>query len=53
VLTFGDRVLELPAFLPDATRGVVRCIDSADLAATGTRAVCVNAFHLSRPASTR
>jgi len=47
-LRFGDRTLLLPAFLPDATRGVVRCIDSADLRATGIRAVCVNAFHLSR-----
>lgn len=47
-LRLGDRVLATPAFLPDATRGVVRCIDSKDLRATGIAAVCVNAFHLSR-----
>jgi queuine tRNA-ribosyltransferase len=47
-LRLSDRSLPTPAFLPDATRGVVRCIDSADLRSTGIRAVCVNAFHLSR-----
>jgi len=41
----GD--LPLPAFLPDATRGVVRTLDAADLAATGIRALMVNALHLS------
>ncbi len=47
-LVFGERTLKLPAFLPDATRGVVRCIDGDDLVATGIAAVCVNSFHLSR-----
>jgi len=37
----------LPVFLPDATRGVVRTLDAADLAATGIKAVMVNALHLS------
>lgn len=40
----GD--LELPAFLPDATRGVVRCLDSNDLEAIGIDACVVNTLHL-------
>jgi queuine tRNA-ribosyltransferase len=36
----------LPAFLPDATRGVVRAVDSADLEACGVPALMMNAFHL-------
>jgi queuine tRNA-ribosyltransferase len=28
--------LELPAFLPDATRGVVRAVDSIDLQTSGS-----------------
>jgi len=46
----GD--LELPTFLPDATRAVVRGLDAQDLAACGIQAVMVNAFHLAnRPGS--
>jgi len=42
--------LQLPAFLPDATRGVIRAVDAADLAECGIQGVMVNAFHLrSRP----
>jgi queuine tRNA-ribosyltransferase len=40
----GD--LALPAFLPDATRGVVRGVDAQDLEAAGVPGVVVNAFHL-------
>jgi queuine tRNA-ribosyltransferase len=40
--------LRLPAFLPDATRGVVRSLDSMDLIGSGIRAVVVNALHLGR-----
>jgi len=40
----GD--LELPVFLPDATRGVVRGLDADDLRACGIGALVVNAFHL-------
>jgi len=36
-----------PAFLPDGTRGVVRALDAADVAACGIGAVMVNALHLS------
>src|SRR5438445_9615719 len=44
--------LRLPAFLPDATQGVVRSVDSADLEQCGVQAVVMNAFHLmQRPGS--
>jgi len=36
----------LPAFLPDATAGVVRSVDSVDLEQCGVPAVVMNAFHL-------
>src|SRR5436305_6218145 len=38
--------LSLPTFLPDATVGVVRGVDSADLEACGVRGVVMNTFHL-------
>ena len=38
--------LALPAFLPDATRGVVRTVDAADVAACGIAALMVNVIHL-------
>jgi queuine tRNA-ribosyltransferase len=44
--------LPLPAFLPDATLGVVRSVDSADLEVCGIHAVVMNTFHLmQRPGS--
>ncbi|HEY3290969.1 MAG TPA: tRNA guanosine(34) transglycosylase Tgt [Anaerolineae bacterium] len=50
-LPHGD--LTLPAFLPDATLGVVRSVDSDDLENCGTQAVVMNTFHLmQRPGST-
>jgi queuine tRNA-ribosyltransferase len=46
-------ILALPIFLPDATRGVVRAVDSADLERCGITALVMNAFHLmQRPGST-
>ncbi|MBW7885418.1 MAG: tRNA guanosine(34) transglycosylase Tgt [Caldilineaceae bacterium] len=45
-LTLPHGVLQLPAFLPDATLGVVRGVDSADLEAVGVQAVVMNTFHL-------
>ena len=39
--------LKLPAFFPDATRGVVRTLDAQDLAACGVSGFMVNALHLS------
>jgi len=38
--------LHLPVFLPDATRGVVRSLDSSDLLQCGVRALQSNVFHL-------
>ena len=43
-LIHGD--LAFPAFLPDATLGVVRGVDAADLRAAGVRALVMNVFHL-------
>ena len=44
--------LQLPAFLPDATLGVVRSVDSIDLEQCGVQAVVMNTFHLmQRPGS--
>jgi queuine tRNA-ribosyltransferase len=44
VLPHGE--LPLPAYLPDATLGAVRAVDSRDLAACGIRGVVMNTFHL-------
>lgn len=38
--------IKLPEFLPDATRGVVRAVDSRDLENCGVQALMMNAFHL-------
>ena len=38
--------LTLPTFLPDATLGVVRAVDSIDLVNCGIGAVVMNTFHL-------
>ncbi|HVA92310.1 MAG TPA: tRNA guanosine(34) transglycosylase Tgt [Chloroflexota bacterium] len=46
VLSLAHGDVPLPAFLPDATLGVVRAVDAADLARAGTRAVVMNVFHL-------
>jgi queuine tRNA-ribosyltransferase len=44
--------LKLPAFLPDATVGVVRSLDAQDLEQCGIQALVMNAFHLmQRPGS--
>jgi queuine tRNA-ribosyltransferase len=52
-LALPNGELSLPAFLPDATHGVVRALDSADLEACGTQAVVMNTFHLmQRPGTT-
>jgi len=46
VLTTLHGDLALPAFLPDATRGVLKSLDSADMIACGVSGLVVNAFHL-------
>lgn len=45
--------LEFPAFLPDATYGMVRAADAADLERQGTPALVMNTFHImQKPGST-
>jgi queuine tRNA-ribosyltransferase len=52
VLELPHGTLWLPAFLPDATLGVVRAVDASDLEACGTQALVMNTFHLmQRPGS--
>jgi len=46
VLTLRDKELHLPAFLPDATSGYVRAVDSQDLLAVSIQALVMNTFHL-------
>ncbi len=44
--------LDFPGFLPDATFGLVRTVDSHDLIGVGIQAVVMNTFHLmQRPGS--
>jgi queuine tRNA-ribosyltransferase len=47
ILEAAHGPLALPAYFPDATRGVVRTVDSRDLEAVGVQGCVVNAFHLS------
>lgn len=46
VIDLPHGALPLPAFLPDATLGVVRAVDSADVEAAGIDALVMNTFHL-------
>ncbi len=51
-LVLPHGMLPLPTFLPDATFGVVRSLDSDDVAACGIDAVVMNGYHLmQRPGS--
>lgn len=45
-LQLRDKKLLLPAFLPDATSGYVRAVDSQDLEAVRIQALVMNTFHL-------
>jgi queuine tRNA-ribosyltransferase len=38
--------IHLPEFLPDATRGVVRSVDSLDMEGCGVQGLVMNTFHL-------
>lgn len=38
--------LDFPIYLPDATRGVVRAVDSRDLESCGVEALVMNTYHL-------
>lgn len=46
VLNLPHGPLRLPAFLPDATQGVVRSLDAIDLVNCGVQALQMNVFHL-------
>jgi len=45
-LTLPHGTVPLPAFFPDATRGVVRTVDSADLTGCGVQGLVMNTYHL-------
>jgi queuine tRNA-ribosyltransferase len=45
-LSLAHGRFEFPIFLPDATRGVVRAVDSADLEKTGMTGLVMSTFHL-------
>jgi queuine tRNA-ribosyltransferase len=45
-LTLGHGVVETPAFMPVGTRGTVKAIDMADLAALHPGVVLANTYHL-------
>jgi queuine tRNA-ribosyltransferase len=47
VLETAHGPLPLPVYFPDATRAVVRSVDSQDLEACAVRGLVVNVFHLS------
>jgi queuine tRNA-ribosyltransferase len=47
VLETAHGPLHLPVYFPDATRGVVRTVDSRDLETCGVCGLVVNVFHLS------
>lgn len=40
--------IKLPVFFPDATRGVIKTIDTSDLESTKTKGILVNTYHLYR-----
>ncbi len=45
-ITINQTTLNVPTFLPDATLGVARNLDSFDLRQAGIKAVMVNSYHL-------
>lgn len=45
-LQIREKNLTLPVFLPDATLGYVRAVDSQDLESVGITALVMNTFHL-------
>lgn len=46
ILKVKGKEVNLPVFFPDATRSVVRSLDSVDLSEAGTEGVIVNTYHL-------
>jgi queuine tRNA-ribosyltransferase len=52
-LVLKKRAMEFPIYFPDATRGVIRTLDSRDLREVDIEGVVVNGFHLSsKPGAT-
>jgi queuine tRNA-ribosyltransferase len=52
-LIINNKIINLPIFMPDATKGVIRGLDSEDLKRSGIEGLVVNTFHLSNnPGST-
>jgi queuine tRNA-ribosyltransferase len=45
-VTLPHGVVKLPAFFPDGTNGVVRCLDSADLENCQINGLVMNTYHL-------
>ncbi len=51
-LLLAHGTLQLPAFLPDGTQGVVRAVDAQDVLVSEVQAIQMNVFHLmQRPGS--
>jgi len=46
ILSLPHGNIPLPAFFPDATRGVVRTVDSSDLVNSGVQGLVMNTYHL-------
>ncbi len=46
-LTVKDKTIDLPIFMPDATKGVIRGLSSRQLVDAGVEGLIVNTFHLS------
>ena len=46
ILQIGGRLVRLPAFFPDATRGVVRGLDGDDLIGAAVEGFIANTYHL-------
>jgi queuine tRNA-ribosyltransferase len=53
VLELPHGKIELPIFLPDATQGVVRGVDSSDMLDCGVDALQMNVFHLMQKPGSR
>ncbi|MBC7319764.1 tRNA guanosine(34) transglycosylase Tgt [bacterium] len=48
ILRLPTKYIELPAFFPDGTNGVVRSLDKEDLHTTNTQGIVMNTLHLMR-----
>ncbi|HCU55346.1 TPA: tRNA guanosine(34) transglycosylase Tgt, partial [Candidatus Shapirobacteria bacterium] len=46
--TITGQKIPLPVFFPDATRAVIKSLDSKDILNTKTPGILINTFHLSQ-----